>query len=170
MEEALFDPDDLPLGTSVAIVLRFDFLDAIDQFRKTLPADYIRDSWLKILQKQCSVLYSQFSNGHGGNASDLVSLLYLQVLFLKGLYRSVCGDAAETCGWEKMPQMLSPYLNGLGDISQPPSGLFSSAMKATTEGDLLAYIAHGTENSDRMGPSSITTACIVANRHAPERQ
>ncbi|KAK8036699.1 hypothetical protein PG993_008682 [Apiospora rasikravindrae] len=166
MDGTLFDPNDLPWGTSVATVLRFNFLDAIDQFKQTLPADYVRDSWLESLQKQCSALHSQFSSEPGDDDSDRVSLLYLQVLFLKGLYRYVCGDAAETCGWEKMPLMLSPHLNGLSDTSQSPSDLFGLAVKATTEEDLLAYIAYGVGDSDRTAPTFITTACLVANRAA----
>ncbi|KAK8047349.1 hypothetical protein PG996_015413 [Apiospora saccharicola] len=167
MNEALFDPGDLPLGTSVVTVLKFDFLDAITKFKNTLPADYIRDSWLKMLQKQCSELHSQFGSGDPGDVADRVSLLYLQMLFLKGLYLSVCGDAAVVCGWEKMPRMISPYLNGLGDSTQFPSDLFSLGMKATTEGELLEYLAYGADTSDRTGSATTTTACLVANTAAP---
>jgi len=77
------------------------------------------------------------------------------------------GDAAEVCGWEKMPRMISPYLNGLGDSTQFPSDLFSLAMKATTEGELLEYLAYGADTSDTTVPATITTACLVANTAAP---
>ncbi|KAK8066588.1 hypothetical protein PG997_013335 [Apiospora hydei] len=167
MSGMLFDPNDLPWGTSVATVLRLDFLLAIDQFKQTLPADYVRDSWFNVLQKQCSVLHSQFSPGPRDGDSDRVSLLYLQVLFLKGLYRSVCGDEAEACGWEKMPLMLSPHLNGLDDTSQSPFDLFGLAMTATTEEDLLARIAYGIVDPDGTAPTFITTGCVVASRAAP---
>lgn len=79
-QQAFIDPDDLPLGTSAVTVLTFNFLGAIEQFKKTLPADYIRDSWFNVLKKQCAKGYS----------SSVTSLLYLQVGFLKGLYLRVC--------------------------------------------------------------------------------
>ncbi|KAK6849460.1 hypothetical protein PG995_013293 [Apiospora arundinis] len=140
MEE--FDPNDLPLGTSVVTVIKFDFLDAIDQFKKTLPADYLRDSWFKILRQQFN--------------------------FLNGLYRLVCGDVAGKCGWEGMLPMLSSSLNGPEDKPQTGYTLFNSAAQAKNEGDLLSLIAYG-QSYGKTGPTAIITTCPVASRAVSQK-
>jgi len=86
-QQAFSDPDDLPLGTSAVTVLTFSFLEAIEQFKKTLPADYIRDSWFNVLKKQCNVLKKQ---GAEAASNAVFSLLYLQLVFLRDLHRRVC--------------------------------------------------------------------------------
>lgn len=82
-QQAFIDPDVLPLGTSATTVLTLNFLDAVEQFKKTLPADYIRDSWFNVLKKQCNAADSSYP-------SSAPSLLYSQVAFLRDLYRRVC--------------------------------------------------------------------------------
>ncbi|KAK6833547.1 hypothetical protein PG987_008241 [Apiospora arundinis] len=163
-----FDPNDLPLGTSVVTVIKFDFLDAIDQFKKTLPADYLRDSWFKILRQQCSVLHLRYRSTYDDMHPRDISLLYLQVNFLNGLYRLVCGDVAGKCGWEGMLPMLSSSLNGPEDKPQTGYTLFNSAAQAKNEGDLLSLIAYG-QSYGETGPTAIITTCPVSSRAVSQK-
>ncbi|KAK8036698.1 hypothetical protein PG993_008681 [Apiospora rasikravindrae] len=149
-QNAFIDPDRLPLGTSAVTVLNFNFLEAIHQFKKTLPADYIRDSWLNVLKKQCA------------NTDTEPSLLYSQVSFLNGLYRRVLGDIAPESGWETMPAMISMQLNGPEDKVYSWD-VFTHAMKENSEEKLLAWIAYG-ENREKKTPRSITTPVRVATK------
>jgi len=94
MDGAPFDAGNLPLGTSAITVLKFNFLAAIDELKESLPADYIRDSWLKIIHQQCRILHTRFKMESEDKfyyaPLDARSLLWLQLLLLKGVYRFVC--------------------------------------------------------------------------------
>ncbi|KAK7966497.1 uncharacterized protein PG986_000774 [Apiospora aurea] len=163
-QKALIDPGDLPLGTSAVTVLSFNFLEAIEQFKKTLPATYIRDSWFGALQKQCATIISQLPQPGYANrelATKKQSLLYLQVMFLSGLYRLVCGDVAPESGWAKMACMISTVCNGPEDDSFDGRQLFLKAVNKENEMELLGIIAYGL-NPDENSPTSITTAVRVA--------
>ncbi|KAK7911278.1 hypothetical protein PG985_013759 [Apiospora marii] len=152
-QQASIDPDDLPLGTSATTVLTFNFLEAIEQFKKTLPDDYIRDSWFNVLKKQCAE----------STSSSATSLLYLQVVFLKDLYRRVVGDIGPKSGWEKMPTMISEMLNGPEDVRTCHGDMFYEAKEKESAEELLACIAYYPSPGKKM-PKSITTAVRVATK------
>ncbi|KAK8066587.1 hypothetical protein PG997_013334 [Apiospora hydei] len=150
-QKALIDPGDLPLGTSAVTVLSFDFLEAIEQFKRTLPADYLRDSWFCALKKQCATAVSQPPSQDTSTA----------MMFLNGLYRLVCGDVAPESGWAKMTCMISTLCNGPEDDSFDGRQLFLKAANKENEIELLGTIAYGL-NADEDSPTSITTAVRVA--------
>ncbi|KAK8135743.1 hypothetical protein PG984_003683 [Apiospora sp. TS-2023a] len=152
-QQAMIDPDDLPLGTSVVPVLRFNFLEAIEQFKKTLPAEYIRDSWFDVLKKQC-----RESTVRSG------SLLHVQVAFLRELYRRVSFQRRRCrteVGMGKDAPMISKYLNGHEDTNVHSYDFLETAEKEKSAEDLLAYIA-----APRRTPTSITTTVRVATKTA----
>lgn len=74
----------LPFGTKVVnlTVLEFDFLDAVREFKASLPLDYVQTSWFEELQMQCYNLQLRCRD-------STASLLYSQVEFLTCLYRGV---------------------------------------------------------------------------------
>ncbi|KAK8066585.1 hypothetical protein PG997_013332 [Apiospora hydei] len=139
MEVARLDAADLPFGTKVVSmpVLEFDFLEAIQKFKKTLPYYYIEGpSWFEELKQACVILIARHKN-------STLSLLYLQLDFLTCVYRGVHGGPATESSWEKMKAKLATEKNGPVDYLVKNKDLFEQAMLKATEGDLISYIAKG---------------------------
>lgn len=85
MNAAHYDAAKLPFGTKVVNVpmLEFDFLEAIQKFKASLPGYYVEAAWFDELKKACVILVTK-------HKSQTTSLLYLQVDFLVCVYRGVC--------------------------------------------------------------------------------
>ncbi|KAK7954604.1 hypothetical protein PG988_015298 [Apiospora saccharicola] len=142
---------------SEVTVLTFNFLEAIEQFKKALPADYIRDSWSNVIKEQCNVLKKESAEFA---PSAVCSLLYLQLVFLRKLHRRVLGDVAPESGWKRMATMILKKTNGPEDVTTNGS-LFEKAAKKESAEELLAYIA----SPDQKTPiTSITTAVRAATK------
>ncbi|KAK7966499.1 uncharacterized protein PG986_000776 [Apiospora aurea] len=139
MEVARLDAADLPVGTKVVSmpVLEFDFLEAIQKFKKTLPYYYIEGpSWFEELKQACVILIARHKN-------STLSLLYLQLDFLTCVYRGVHGSLATEASWEKMKAKLSTEKNGSVDHLVMSQDLFDEAMLKETDEGLINYIAEG---------------------------
>ncbi|KAK8036697.1 hypothetical protein PG993_008680 [Apiospora rasikravindrae] len=138
MDSALFNAEELPFGTTAVptTLLVFDFLQALRQFKDTLPTEYLKDSWFPELKKQCVILIDR-------HKSSNMSLLFLQVDFLTCVYRGVHGGIAPESGWEKMKANLSTEKNGTGDFVVKNRELFERAMYKITAEELISHIAKG---------------------------
>ncbi|KAK8135744.1 hypothetical protein PG984_003684 [Apiospora sp. TS-2023a] len=138
MNAAHHDAANLPFGTRVVnlTVLEFDFLEAVREFKASLPLDYVQTSWYDELRMQCYNLQLQWRDG-------TASLLFAQVEFLTCIYRGVLGGIAPESGWEKMMAELSTERNGPADYMVKPGELFDQAKYERTDQDLINYIAKG---------------------------
>ena len=78
------DAANLPFGTKFVNVpmLKFDFLEAVQKFKKSLPDYYVETAWFDELKKACVILMARHKN-------HAMSLLYMQVDFLACSYRGV---------------------------------------------------------------------------------
>ncbi|KAK8066586.1 hypothetical protein PG997_013333 [Apiospora hydei] len=153
MEEP-FKPEHLPLGASAVsmMVVEFNFSEAITTFKNTLPSDYVQNKWQDDLKNQCFSLSRELY-------VSSCSQLYVQVRFLTGIYRTVCGTSAPKSGWETMLPKLLQRRNSHDD--REVDYCFLQKASKMTEKDLIRFIGNSSIDESEL-KLSITTTLPVA--------